>query len=64
MRDGNWMLVEYYDEPKVELYNLSEDIGETKDLASANPERVNSMRAALENWRKSVNAQRNTPNPD
>lgn len=33
---------------KVELYNLAEDIGETKDLAAAKPEKVKELRARLD----------------
>ena len=40
------------------------DIGETRDLAESQPERVSQMRAALAAWRREVNAQSNTPNPD
>jgi len=64
MRDGNWMLVEYYDEDKTELYDLSADVGEKQDLAASQPERVAAMRAALAAWRKQVEAQGNRPNPD
>ena len=64
VRDGRWMLVEYYDQEQVELYDLRQDIGETQDLAAAQPERVSSMRVALAAWRREVKAQSNTPNPD
>ena len=58
------MMVEYYDEEKAELYDLAQDIGEARDLAASQPERVSRMRAALAAWRREVNAQSNTPNPD
>jgi hypothetical protein len=64
MRDGAWLLVEYYDEDRTELYNLADDPGEKRDLAGRQHERVASMKAALEDWRRANNAQRNTPNPD
>jgi hypothetical protein len=64
MREGDWMLVEYYDQEKAELYNLSSDPGESRDVAAGNPERVAQMRAALAAWRKSVSAQENRPNPN
>jgi arylsulfatase A-like enzyme len=63
VRDGNWMLVEYYDEEKAELYDLRKDIGESQDLTGSQLERVSEMRAALAVWRKETNAQGNTPNP-
>ena len=64
MRDGDWLLVEYYDVDRCELYDLSKDIGESRDLASKFPERVASMRKALAGWRKKLDVQYNTPNPD
>ena len=63
MRDGDWMLVEYYDEPKAELYALGSDISETRDLAAQEPGRVARMRTALADWRQAVHAQENRPNP-
>jgi arylsulfatase A-like enzyme len=63
MREGDWMLVEYYDEQKVELYDLGADISETRNLAAEQPARVREMQAALAAWRKNVNAQGNKPNP-
>lgn len=64
IRDGNWLLVEFYDEEKVELYDLSVDIGEKHDLAGEQPERTAAMRTALDAWRKESNVQYNTLNPD
>ncbi|HNS33199.1 MAG TPA: sulfatase [bacterium] len=64
MRHGEWLLVEIYDENRAELYNLYEDIGETNDVSAQHVERVNSMRADLDAWRKENKVQHNTPNPD
>jgi len=58
------MMVEYYDEEKTELYDLSKDIRESQDLADSQADRVSEMRTALAAWRKKVSAQGNTPNPD
>lgn len=63
VREGNWLLVELYDEEKAELYDLGADIGEKHDLAQRHPERVAAMRAALDAWRKENAVQCNTPNP-
>jgi arylsulfatase A-like enzyme len=64
MRDENWMLVEFYDDDTVELYDLAADVKETRNLAASQPERVAKMRASLAAWRKAVDAQGNRPNPD
>lgn len=63
-RDGDWMMVEYYDEEKAELYDLRSDIREARDLAASQPDRVKRMRTELAAWRKAVHAQGNTPNPN
>ena len=64
LRDDQWMLVEFYDDETVELYDLKTDIRETRNVAAQNPGRVAKMRTALAAWRKEVNAQGNTPNPN
>lgn len=63
LRDGDWKLINYYDDGGLELYNLASDVGERVNLAVEQPERAQAMRAALAAWRKSVDAQENTPNP-
>jgi hypothetical protein len=37
---------------KVELYNVASDIGETKDMAASNPEKVKELRAKLAEYQK------------
>jgi arylsulfatase A-like enzyme len=64
MREGRWMLIEYYDEEETELYDLSTDVGERQNRAADEAQRVTRMKAALESWRSRAGAQRNTPNPD
>ncbi len=64
MRDGSWLYLEMYDEEKAELYDLSADIEEKKDLAARHPDRVASMGLALDEWRRENDVQYNTPNPD
>ena len=47
MREGDWKIVvlnaQSKDKEKVELYNLAKDLGETKNLAPANPKRTKMM---------------------
>jgi arylsulfatase A len=63
MREGDWMLVERYDDQAVELYNLAMDPRETQNVAPQNAGKVASMQAALAAWRSKINAQTNQPNP-
>jgi arylsulfatase A-like enzyme len=64
IRDGDWRLVEFYEDGRVELYNLAEDVGEARDLAAEMPEKAGELRAKLHAWRQSVGAQDPSPNPD
>ncbi len=63
IRAGDWKLIELYDDMHVELYNLRDDIGEQKDLASEQLARANDLRDRLHAWRTSVGAQMPTKNP-
>ncbi len=63
LREGDWKLVEQYEDGKDELYNLAQDIGETTDLADKESARVAGMKAKLAEWRLRVGAQETTPNP-
>jgi len=57
IREGDFKLVERYEDGQVHLYNLKEDLAEQHDLAKEMPERVQQMRAHLHQWYKSVDAQ-------
>lgn len=63
VRAGDWKLVHFFEDDRAELFNLKDDIGETKNLAAANPQRVAELRGKLDAWRKSVGAQIPQPNP-
>jgi len=64
VRADDWKLIEFYDDMKIELYNLKDDLGETRDLALDQPETAAELRAKLHRWRESVGAQMPTPNPN
>ena len=57
VRAGDWKLIEHYEDMRVELYNLKEDLSEAHDLAAANPKKVNELRKLLHKWRTAVDAQ-------
>ncbi|MHC4621273.1 MAG: sulfatase-like hydrolase/transferase [Planctomycetota bacterium] len=64
MRAGDYKLIEYFEDYRVELYNLRNDIGEKKDLSKTNPHKAEELREMLHRWREEVNAQIPKPNPD
>lgn len=59
-----FILIEFYEDHPVELYHLRKDLGETTNLADVLPQKVAQLRKRLSDWRKAVNAQMMTPNPD
>ena len=64
IRMGDWKLIEWFEDESIELFNLAEDPGETRERSSEEPERAASMRAALLSWREDVGANLPRPNPD
>ncbi len=64
IRSGDFRLVHFYEDGRDELYDLANDVGESKDLAAAEPVRVKALRTRLDAWLKSVDAQIPTINPD
>lgn len=57
IRMGDYKLVERYEDGRVHLYNLREDIGERVDLAEDMPDRVEAMRSKLHAWYEEVGAE-------
>ncbi len=63
IRRGDFKLVEFFNDQRIELYNLRDDLGETRDLAAAQPKLAAELRSRLHAWRAEVRAQMPTPNP-
>jgi arylsulfatase A-like enzyme len=63
VRMGDYKLVERYEDGRVHLYNLADDLGERTDLAEQMPDRVRAMRAKLHQWYKQVDAKFLEPKP-
>jgi len=77
IRDGDYKLIEsfgdyinvekdlkYIPEGRVELYNLSADIGETNDLSKSMPEKTQQLREKLHKWIRDNNGAFPVVNPD
>lgn len=56
MRQGDWKLIEFFEDGRLELYNLADDPGERRDLAEQMPERTQQMREQLQAWRAKLHA--------
>jgi len=64
LRKGKWKLVVYYEDMRIELFNLEEDLGETTNLALENPEKVAELKKLLDEKLKESGAKFPKPNPD
>jgi hypothetical protein len=63
VRAGDWKLIHYFENDRIELYDLKNDLGEKNDLSTVELKRVTVLRAQLEAWRRDVGAQLPTSNP-
>ena len=57
IRKGNWKLLEYFEDGRMELFNLKQDPSETRNLSTIRPALAQELRADLDAWRKKVEAQ-------
>jgi arylsulfatase A-like enzyme len=53
---GNWKLMEFLEDGRLELYNLEQDIGESMNLAQTNPTKAKELYQRLVTWRKEIQA--------
>ena len=56
IRMGDYKLLEFFEDNRVELYNLASDLGERHNLASELPDRAHRLRAKLRTWREEIGA--------
>jgi arylsulfatase A-like enzyme len=59
---GDWKLMEFLEDGRLELYNLADDIGETRNLVSDMPDKAKELHDRLVAWRADVNAPMPTKN--
>jgi uncharacterized sulfatase len=59
---GDWKLIEFFADGKLELYNLADDISEKQNQASLRPELAAALQKRLATWRNEVGARMPTVN--
>ena len=64
IRAGDWKLLEYFEDQRLELFHLRDDPGEERDLATREPARARDLQRQLAAWREAVGAKLPAPNPD
>lgn len=63
IRRGDWKLIEWAEDLRFELYRLSTDPGETRDLSTEETTRALDLREELRAWRRRVGATFPSANP-
>jgi len=56
LRQGDFKLIEFFEDGKIELYNLKNDLGEKNNLAGMMPDKAKELHRILIEWRENVNA--------
>jgi len=56
VRQGDWKLIEFFEDGHLELYNLKDDIGEKVNLATTKPDKAQELHRVLLDWRASIRA--------
>ena len=64
IRRGDWKLIHYYEDGRKELYNLSEDLSETRDVSIEFPEKVNQLNDELFAYLEEVGARLPVKDPE
>jgi arylsulfatase A-like enzyme len=64
VREGDYKLIEFFEDGRRELYNVKKDVGETHNLIEEKPEKAKELADKLAGWRKEVGARMMRPNPD
>jgi arylsulfatase A-like enzyme len=64
IRAGDWKLIEFFEDNRLELYNLRQDESETTNLAAQRPDVANDLHSRLKRWREKVEAMIPRPNPN
>jgi arylsulfatase A-like enzyme len=56
IRRDSWKLIHFYEQDRIELFDLRRDIGEQHDWASSHPDLAASLKRDLDAWRAEVGA--------
>ncbi|MCI0357299.1 MAG: sulfatase [Planctomycetaceae bacterium] len=56
IRAGDYKLLEFFEDGRLELYNLKDDVGQKHDLAKSQPQKTKELHDKLAAWRTSIDA--------
>jgi len=57
VRKGDFKLLEFFEDGRIELYNLKDDPFENENLVEKMPDKANELHTLLKAWRIEVNAE-------
>lgn len=61
VRSGNWKLIEFFDTSEHELYSLSNDLSERRNVAADHPDIAARLKKRLDDWRQKTSARMPSP---
>lgn len=64
IRSGRYRLIEFFEDGRLELYDLESDLGEQQDLSKAKPDIAANLLRNLRSWRAEMDAQLPRVNPN
>jgi arylsulfatase A len=64
VRAGDWKLIQFFGDGRIELYNLKEDPGEQRNLALRLPKKAEQLLKLMRTWREDVGASVPPANPN
>jgi arylsulfatase A-like enzyme len=64
VRSGDYKLIEFFEDGRLELYNLADDLSQQHNLAASEPERVKELHQKLVDWREQVGAKMPAPHTE
>ena len=64
VRSEQWKYIEYFDSDRRDLFDISKDVSESRNLISDKPDVAKDLAKKLADWRKEVGAKMPRPNPD
>jgi arylsulfatase A-like enzyme len=64
IRSGDWKLIEYFEDNRLELYNLKTDLSQTNNLGAKMREKAEELHQKLISWRQELHAPMPTKNTE
>jgi arylsulfatase A-like enzyme len=63
VREGDWKLIEWYEDGRIELFDLRQDLSEHYNLVRLYPGKAEQLHGRLKAWRADLGAAMPAPNP-